>query len=174
MMEAKRSIVWNYFTEESNNSAKCSLCSKSYSTTGRGTTALKNHLRSMHEKEFKDAITEETRKKDEKQQEKTVTQQMKSDIKQRNVSEFFRSTKYWDCSENKSKSMDKRIAEMIIIDNLPFSHVEDLGFMRLMAEALPQYKLKQRNFYSSIICNEIYESVFNKTKNIFDDIKKKR
>lgn len=62
--------------------------------------------------------------------------------------------------------MDKCIAEMLVMDDLPFSQVEDLGFMRLMAEAAPQYRLKQRNFYPSLICNEIYESVFSEIKGI--------
>ena len=60
---------------------------------------------------------------------------------------------------------------MIVVDDLPFRHVEDLGFMRSMAEIIPQNNLRQRNCYPSIICDYIYESVFCKINNI-DEIKK--
>lgn len=80
--------------------------------------------------------------------EKTPSQKVKSDIKQRNVAEYFHSTILWDASNTKSKKLDNCVAEMLVMDDLPFSDVEDTGFMRLMTEAAPQYRLKQRNFYS--------------------------
>ena len=43
--------------------------------------------------------------------------------------------------------------------------------MRLMAEAAPLYRVKQRNFYSSMICNDMYESVFSKIKELIDEVK---
>ena len=89
---------------------------------------------------------------------------MKREIKERKVDECFECVEIWDASHSKSKQMDKRIAEMLIVDDLLFSHVEDIGFMRLMTKCSPQYKVKQRKFYSSIICNEIYDSVSTKTK----------
>ena len=55
---------------------------------------------------------------------------------------------------------------MLVMDDLPFSHVEDLGFMRLMTEICPQYKLKQRNFYTSKICDEMYDAAFTKIKSV--------
>ena len=58
--------------------------------------------------------------------------------------------------------MDNKIAEMIVLDDLPFTHVEDLGFQRLMEEASPQYVLKQRKFYRDLICEEMYSSVASK------------
>ena len=67
--------------------------------------------------------------------------------------------------------MDKRITEMLIVDDLPFSHVQDIGFMRLMTECSPQYGVKQRKFYSSIICNEISDSVSTKTKAFLKNLK---
>ena len=70
--------------------------------------------------------------------------------------------KKWDKNDSKSKSMDNKIAEMIVLDDLLFTHVEDLGFQRLMEEASPQYVLKQRKFYRDLICEEMYSSVASK------------
>src|ERR1044072_110868 len=67
-----------------------------------------------------------------------------------------------DKNDSKSKSMDNKIAEMIVLDDLPFTHVEDLGFQRLTEEASPQYVLKQRKFYRDLICEEMYSSVASK------------
>lgn len=49
---------------------------------------------------------------------------------------------------------------MLVLDDLPFSHVEDMGFMRLMFKAVPQYRLKDCNFYYTMICTEIYDAVW--------------
>ena len=61
---------------------------------------------------------------------KTQLEQMKREIKQWKVDECFDGVKIWDASHSKSKQMDKRIAETLIVDDLPFSHFEDIGFMR--------------------------------------------
>jgi hypothetical protein len=53
------SLWWKYFTKVSNDSAKCNLCSKSYSRKGRSTTNLKNHLKSMHKKEYEELNNEQ-------------------------------------------------------------------------------------------------------------------
>lgn len=76
----------------------------------------------------------------------------------------------WDASNPKVKKLDKCIAEMLVMYDVPFSHVEVIGFMRLMTEATPLYRLKQRNFHSSI-CNDMYESVFSKIKELIDEVK---
>ncbi|KAL7641647.1 UNVERIFIED_CONTAM: hypothetical protein RMT77_007520 [Armadillidium vulgare] len=63
---AKCSFVWKFFTEEVNDSAKCSICKKTYSRKGRGTSSLKNHLKSMHKAQFTEAMNEELQQKKEK------------------------------------------------------------------------------------------------------------
>src|SRR5215469_16546886 len=166
-MTSKTRIVWKYFKEESNDSVKCSLCSKIYSRRDRGTSSLKNHLRSMHIEQFKQMILEEANQNAAKERRKhNLVQQKKTDVK-----EYFQATDKWDTANNKSKRVDRLIAEMIVMDELSFMHVENIGFMRLMAEVAPQYKLRQRKFYSSIVCDEIYEKVFIKTKHIINEMK---
>jgi len=112
-------------------------------------------------------ILEEANQNAAKEQRKhNLVQQKKPDIK-----EYFQATDKWDTANNKSKRVDRLIAEMIVMDELSFMHVENIGFMRLMAEVAPQYKLRQRKFYSSIVCDEIYERVFIKTKQIINEMK---
>lgn len=49
---SKKSRVWNFFYKESDTVATCCLCHKNYSRKGRGTTCLRNHLKSKHPGEF--------------------------------------------------------------------------------------------------------------------------
>ena len=65
----------------------------------------------------------------------------------------------WDNSDAKSIELDKLIGEMISLDDLPFSHVEDICFVRFVHKAALLYKLKTRKYYSEKIPPDIYESV---------------
>lgn len=49
MSNNKRSRVWNYFDKNSNNSATCNKCQKSYSVAQGNTSTLHRHLLSMHQ-----------------------------------------------------------------------------------------------------------------------------
>ena len=141
-------------------------------TKGTWNYIFENHLKSMHKEQFEELMASETKKLEEKKDtEKTPLQKAKTDAKQRSVGEYFQSAKLWDASNPKAKKLDKCIAELLVMDDLPSSHVEDIGFMRLMTEAAPLYSLKQRNFYTSMICSDIYESVFKKIKEIIDELK---
>jgi len=123
-------------------------------------------LKAAHKQQFDELSEEQTKQAVEKDVEKTPLQKAKSEVRQKNLEEYLHSVKIWDVNSSKSKNLDRTIAEMLVMDDLPFSHVEDLGFMRLMTEVCPQYKLKQRNFYSSMICNKMYDSAFSKVKTI--------
>src|SRR5215469_3570024 len=93
-MANRKSSIWKYFIDKCADSVQCSLCNKSYSNKGRG-TSLNNHLRSMHKKEYNE-----------------------------------------------------------------------------LNEVIEGEEFKKRNFYTSLICDDIYKSVFCKIKNIIHEIKK--
>lgn len=65
-----------------------------------------------------------------------------------------------------AKIIRKTMAEMIIIDELPFKHVDGLGFQRLMALAFPKFKLPSR-FTVQRDCFGIFCSVKRRLKNLF-------
>lgn len=41
----------------------------------------------------------------------------------------------------KTLRVETKEAEMIVLDYLPFSHVEDIGFIHLMKEVVPSEKM---------------------------------
>lgn len=49
---SKKSNVWQFFYKASDTVAVCCVCNRNYSRKGRGTTCLRNHLKSKHPEEF--------------------------------------------------------------------------------------------------------------------------
>ncbi|CAH0730570.1 unnamed protein product, partial [Brenthis ino] len=68
--------------------------------------------------------------------------------------------------------MDRTIAEMIALQNLPFHFVEGTGFRRVMQAALPKYKIRGRDFFSSYVCDNLYNKLAKKTKDLLEEFDK--
>ncbi|CAB4059527.1 unnamed protein product [Lepeophtheirus salmonis] len=155
-MTTKISLVWKYFDQQNDFFVMCVICKKQLSRKGRGTSSLWNHLKALHKDVYIELSEEQTIQTREKERIAEQTPLAKPKI--------------WDVNSSESKARDRIIAEMFVMDDLPFSHVEDIGFVRLMTEMCPEYTLKDRNFYSSMVCNEMYESAFLQLKSIVDEI----
>ena len=52
----------------------------------------------------------------------------------------------WDINDTKATKYHYLVAEMIALDNEPFSIVERTGCTRLLEQALPRYKLPSRTY----------------------------
>ena len=63
----------------------------------------------------------------------------------------------WSDNDPRTIELDRAIGAMIALDDLPFTHVEGLGFRSMMRKARSQYKLKKRSFYTRLLCNDLYE-----------------
>ncbi|KAH9641237.1 hypothetical protein HF086_003224 [Spodoptera exigua] len=61
---------------------------------------------------------------------------------------------------------------MLALSDLPFQHVEQLGFRRLMNHIVPNYVLKGRKYFTELVCNELYDKVSSKIKNMLQDFGK--
>lgn len=61
---------------------------------------------------------------------------------------------------------------MIALQNLPFSFVEGTGFRRLMNAALPKYKLRGRDYFSSFVCDNLYNRLAKKVKDLLVEFDK--
>ena len=57
---------------------------------------------------------------------------------------------------------------MIALQNLPFNFVEGVRFQRLMQTALPRYNLRGRQYFTNLLCTDIY----NKMKLKIQEFKK--
>ena len=163
------SEVWKYYDVLSKDCAQCKICKTNFSRKGRGTSNLRFHLKSKHHEEYKELQEKEKEKCSQSQQQASSSSSVSltdEKNKQQTLVSCFEKQVKWKKNDDRSNTMDHRIAEMIILDDLPFSHVEDSGFRRLMEQASPQYELKQRRFYRDIICEEIYPAMEGKVCSI--------
>ncbi|KAJ8912831.1 hypothetical protein NQ315_014414 [Exocentrus adspersus] len=142
----QKSLVWKFFDicEEDESKAKCKLCKheKLISQGGKGkkasTSPLLFHLKTFHKNEY-DGVS--VNKED-------STIHTQPSLKQ-------------DLNDTRATKFNYIIGEMIAVDNQPFAFVEDLGFRRLLSNALPHYKLPSRHFFSDTILPDIYQRVGN-------------
>ncbi|GBP54634.1 Zinc finger BED domain-containing protein 4 [Eumeta japonica] len=163
MSKSVYSEIWTYFTLCDAERARCKICTNEYFRKRRTTTAMRNHLKSMHTNEFAELEKCEKEKKDALSIIATSFQKsVKSEIKQMLFQERVDKTKQWDNKSVKSLAVDKSISEMIALEDLPFSFVESAGFVRLVKHLCPSYNLKSRQYFTSFICDELYDKVSQK------------
>lgn len=172
-MESRGSAVWNYYKKLTSDCVQCLICDKKYSRKGRSSTNLKNHLRSMHLEQYDEIMRIDSEAKSQRALESSKTARtpmQKYKAQSQTLEDLWEKKKLWDINSSKSKSLDFRVAEMIVTEDLPFSHVETTGFTRLMKEACPQYKVKKRLYYTALITDDLYVSVFKKIKAILKSL----
>ena len=148
-MKPKSSDVWQYFETVGDDYARCKICNKNYSRKGRTTTSLKGHLKAMHKEQYAEFCQIERQREIDK-----VNQVPQSTVRtlppDRNQS--------WDTSHTKARKIDNFIGEMIALQNLPFNFVEGIGFRRLMETALPNYQLRDSEFFKDHICEKYIQT----------------
>ncbi|XP_022834999.1 zinc finger BED domain-containing protein 4-like [Spodoptera litura] len=168
------SVIWKYFLIVNDECAKCKICDGKYSRKGKGTTSLKNHLQRKHPEEYDLFLKEDAAKKrtDELPRPGTSLQTVKREFKQTFFDEYMEKTRMWDNTNPKSIKIDYLIAEMLALSDLPFQHVEQLGFRRLMDHIVPNYVLKGRKYFTELVCSELYDKVSSKIKNMLQDFDK--
>lgn len=166
------SAVWKFFeiTEDDDSNAKCKICNKIFSrgkagdTKNYGTSSLIKHLKSKHEEEFNTFQTDTESSK------QAITKKRKvlegPTTSQPTIDSCFERVKLWDINSEKSRQVHYKIGEMIAIDNLPFSVVNNIGFRNVVKQLEPRYVLPSRPYFTDVIIPDIYDRCVNKTKNM--------
>lgn len=160
-MSKTSSKVWLFFQihKEDDNKAICNLCQMIVSRGGSGksasTSPLLKHLQRHHDDKYNEIITAKTKISEETQVRCSRTQQP-------TLSEFLQNTKTWDINDQRSKRINYKIAEMICLDNQPYSIVENTGFMRLLYSIVPQYHIPSRKYFTDNVVPDIYNKIRDK------------
>ena len=79
---------------------------------------------------------------------------MKTELRQLSIKETFERRQIWDINEHKTKMANQKVFNMLVSDNLPWSHVENQGFIELMAHMQPRYQIPSRTFFSNMLPTE--------------------
>lgn len=158
------SFIWKIFdvSEDDNCYCTCKLCDKKLSRGGKsgksfGTSSLHNHAKAAHANEYEAAKTGRTNKP-EGDGPTPKQRKVESMARQMSLTEAFSSKKIWDINDNRSKAIHDKILQMVILDNQPFTMIEDQGFVDLMAHLQPHYLIPSRRFFSDMI-PDAYERV---------------
>ncbi|XP_070028688.1 zinc finger BED domain-containing protein RICESLEEPER 2-like [Nicotiana sylvestris] len=133
-----RSDVWNHFDKFEVNGvgkARCRYCKQAYAANSskNGTTGLKNHL--LRCKEYPLKIAEDN------SQTKLNFQFCQND-----------EGSIWKFDQ---KVVRRALIEMIVTDELPFSFVENEGFMKFMRKTQPLFRIPSRRTITRN-CYEVY------------------
>ena len=121
IMAPKTSSILEFFETHPTKSEMviCKTCQKAISIKGRSPTSAKNHLKSMHKVQYLSFLELENEQKAKKDNLKDIT-----------IEQSFRrkEQRLWDNKDPKSQRFDRLIAEMVAVDDLPLSFVENIGF----------------------------------------------
>lgn len=154
--------------------AKCKICDNVYSRKGRCTTGLITHLKLKHNDEYLKFINLRDKSKESVAASTSTSSltPLQTIKKQMTLQESLHRKDYWASSHTKTMEFDKLIAEMIALQDLPFNFVESIGFRRLMQAALPRYKLRGREYFTSFLCENLYNQMASKVKQLLKGFNK--
>ncbi|XP_072762595.1 zinc finger BED domain-containing protein 4-like [Anoplolepis gracilipes] len=168
MSKCNSSPIWTYFLLSDTDHAKCKICNKLISRKGRTTSAMRNHIKSIHKEEFRNLENIENQKREELTTLSNLSPHQtsgKNELKQSFIVECIERTKKWDNKNSKSLQIDQLVSEMIALEDLPFNFVESLGFGRLIQHLCLPYNLKTHQYFT-FLCDKIYSRVEEKVKEL--------
>ncbi|XP_032307129.1 E3 SUMO-protein ligase ZBED1-like [Drosophila ananassae] len=144
------SIAWNHFKKTVEKThAVCNYCGKAIKTMGN-TTNLLNHLSNVHPERLKDS----------KGQNHTTA-----------LDVFVgKSTVHYSNDSARKRKIDEMVLSMIAVDVQPFSCVEDEGFIALLKEMDPRYKLPSRTYLRDVSLPMQYEKCKAKLREILNSV----
>jgi len=157
-MAQRRSNVWEYFTVNAadNSRVTCNLCSTSVSRGSKSASAfntsnMRIHLLGQHPSVSLAAKTPRATE--------VARSPAGCEKKQQSVMAAFSHGKPWEFNDPRSLRLTRLIAEMIAVDDQPFSVVCDDGFRRLVHALEPRYTLPSDTYMRKTAVPELYKLV---------------
>ncbi|KAH8251178.1 hypothetical protein KR032_001548, partial [Drosophila birchii] len=150
---SKKSNVWQFFYKASDTVATCCLCNKNYSRKGRGTTCLRNHLKSKHQEEFltlEDVKFAVKREINGSPSPHHPTTQLELHLNEPDPDPLDSD----DSLSDFRARCDEKLALMLL--NHSFSFIEGQGFIHFVKVLQPRYVIRSRSYYENLLCHDIY------------------
>lgn len=145
----ERSVVWDHFKKSSDKAyGICNYCGKHLKTAGN-TSNLLDHLKRLHPSRMT---------ADKEPMPKTMAT-------------FLNKEPFYGSDSNIKKRLDKKVMDMIAKDVRPFSCVHDEGFVELMQEAVPRYKLPSRTYFRDVMLPTEYDLLSLKLRAALETVK---
>ncbi|XP_017069963.2 zinc finger BED domain-containing protein 4 [Drosophila eugracilis] len=167
---SKKSNVWQYFYKTSGTVATCLLCNRNYSRRGRGTTCLRNHLKSKHPPEFL-ALSGDIKFLDLVKREISIgsphhpTAQLELNLHETDPDPL-------DTDEiSYNPRSDEKLALMLL--NHSFEFIEESTFVNFVRVLQPRFLIQPRSYYENILCEDIHRKMqehLKKQLNLLDAV----
>ncbi|XP_020810433.1 uncharacterized protein LOC110185771 [Drosophila serrata] len=156
---SKKSNVWQFFYKASETVATCCLCNRNYSRKGRGTTCLRNHLKSKHQDEF---LTLEDVKFAVKRE---INGNPNTALLELNLHEPDSDPLESEDSLVRARC-DEKLALMLL--NQSFAFIEGEGFINFVKVLQPRYVIRSKSYYENLLCHDIYRRMHAHVKQQLD------
>ena len=156
----KRSAVWEYYTLNLYDESKvlsCSVCAAVISRGGKetknfNTSNMHHHRETKHPEDYKEPEAKEKQLAKEKE-----CNSLGIRSNQPTLIDAFARSQPPAFDHPRAKEICKRIGEMIVLDNEPFTVVNHIGFNRLMKLLGPRYQLPLDKYFSETLIPEMYQ-----------------
>ena len=66
-----------------------------------------------------------------------------------------------------ARKITRSVAEMIALDNQPFSVVDDLGFKNLLRVSEPRYNLPSCHYFAEVVIAGMYQQIKERVVGLF-------
>ncbi|XP_034248990.1 zinc finger BED domain-containing protein 1-like [Thrips palmi] len=166
MVDASGSLVWNYFSKDGKDSAKCKICSVVRSTPTGTTKTLIVHLTS-HQKQYSQYL--KLMKARKQIQEEKKTERSLHDKPQQVVTLKGRFG-VLPSSSKRSKDLTRAVALWLAKGLHAYSEVNEPGFRLLMYTAEPRYVVPHRTTFSRSIIPKLYQEEKEKQRKFIESI----
>ena len=153
--------MWGMFTIVNGTDSRkvaCNICGNEYSRGAAtqkqklGTTCMTRHAKDAHPDEYR-ALLEGAAPQQEKQKQKQTAGERRDEARQVSIKDAFGNqyAKVWDVKSTRRKAADQQLLKMVVLDNQPFSIVEDQGFIEFVSNLQPLYPLPSHKKLSSLL-----------------------
>lgn len=166
-MERKnKSSVWKFFKKVDNNSkyVKCEFCNQEYKHSGN-TTNLRDHLKRKHNEkigEIEERLCETSAGQREQEGSSSDSEQTQTKKSRNTIKNYFNRSQFYDGNSKIKKELDRRYAEMVAIDMLPYRTSEHMGLKKFVHALNSRYELPDRKTLKHSLIPKLYDELKNK------------
>uniref|UniRef100_A0A8D8YQC9 Zinc finger BED domain-containing protein 1 n=1 Tax=Cacopsylla melanoneura TaxID=428564 RepID=A0A8D8YQC9_9HEMI len=160
----KTSFIWDYFTEEEPEKARCSICNKTLSIANSCFSNLRRHMKSKHPTVNAKARPRPTENLEQEIQEMIVFRKNDSVVSSEpppTAQQFIRKT----IPASRRNQLDNQLLKTIAKEYYPFKMVEDVEFQNFVQMLNPAYKLPTRKNLSTLMLPAMYQNTLELVKN---------
>ncbi|KAH8409909.1 hypothetical protein KR009_000823, partial [Drosophila setifemur] len=168
---SKKSNVWQFFYKATDTVATCCLCHRNYSRKGRGTTCLRNHLKSKHPAEFltlSEDIKYMVKREIDSSPLQHPTAQLELKLHEPDPDPL-ETSKFEDTEEILFNARcDEKLAFMFLDQS--FKLIEDRGFISFVKSLQPRYVIHSRTYYENLLCQDMHRRINSYLKQQVDQL----